>query len=130
MGSDTRLLRRLQPTARGKPAGEPTIVLTQRHYECASQSCGPTFEFSGCPGWSAGTRSQAKMSRLASASATNASTAACWRARICAMNCVPTLPTASRMTLGGAPYKKLSCRKSSSFDTMTKPCWAAYRQIF
>ena len=50
-------------------------------------------------------------------------------ARIVAIVWVPTFPTANQITLGGAPCKKLSWRKSSSFDTMTKSCFSAYRQV-
>src|SRR5207247_449353 len=39
---------------------------------------------------------------------------------------VPALPTDKHTTLGGAPCRKLSCRKSSSFDTITKSWSRAY----
>ena len=41
------------------------------------------------------------------------------------MRLVGQLPTLSQIILGGAPRRKLRCRKSESFETITKSCWLA-----
>ena len=69
-----------------------------------------------------------RRSRASSASATKASIT--WRrcSSSSATRSVPALPTTSHTTFGGAPRRKLSCRKSSSFVTIVNPSLAARDQ--
>jgi hypothetical protein len=70
-----------------------------------------------------------RMRRLSSGSPASASIKALPSLNRRAIAPVPALPTESHTILGGAPRRKLSCRKSSSLETMMKPCSRACAQI-
>lgn len=50
---------------------------------------------------------------------TKAAMSSAWVRRRSPMGFVAWLPTRSQMTFGGAPYRKASCPKSESLETIT-----------
>ena len=64
-----------------------------------------------------------------SAEAEKAAVAFRWLRNVSRMSSVERVAEPQPNDLRGRPVRNASCRKSESFDTMTKPCSAAYSQI-